>query len=77
MMLGMTKLLKEAFELASRLPEAEQDALGAILLEEMADQKRWQQAFRRGEPKLAELAAEALEELRSGRSLPMDFDDER
>lgn len=70
----MTKLLKEAFERASRLPESEQDALAAILLEEMADEKRWQEAFRRGEAKLVQLAEEALEEYRAGRTTPLDFD---
>ena len=34
----MTKLLQEAFDQASKLPEAEQDALGRIVLEELADQ---------------------------------------
>ncbi len=72
----MTKLLKEAFELASQLPEAEQDALAALLLAEMEDEKRWQEAFRRGEPKLTELAEEALEEFRAGRTTPLDFDRE-
>lgn len=70
----MTKLLKEAFERASRLPESEQDALAAILLEEMEDEKRWQEAFRRGEAKLVQLAEEALEEYRAGRTTPLDFD---
>jgi len=74
---GMTKLLKEVFERASRLPEADQDALGAILLEEMQDEERWQEAFRRDEAKPEQLAEEALEEMRAGRATPMDFDDER
>ena len=37
----MTKLLQEAFDQASKLPEAEQDALGRILLEELASERRW------------------------------------
>jgi hypothetical protein len=71
-MRSMTKLLKEAFERASQLPEAEQDALAALLLAEIEDEKRWQEAFRRGEAKLTELAEEALEEFRAGRTTPLD-----
>jgi len=72
----MTKLLKDAFDRASRLPEAEQDALAAILIAEMEDEKRWQEAFRRGEAKLTQLGEEALEEFRAGRTTPLDFDRE-
>jgi hypothetical protein len=36
----MTKLLQRAFEEASKLPESEQDALGRILLEELASERR-------------------------------------
>ena len=72
----MTKLLKEAFERASQLTEAEQDALAALLLAEIEDEKRWQAAFRRGEAKLTELAEEALEEFRAGRTTPLEFDRE-
>jgi hypothetical protein len=74
---GVTKLLKKAFERASRLPETDQDALAVILLEEMEDEKRWQEAFRRGEAKLAELAEEARAEYRAGRTTPLDFDRRR
>lgn len=36
----MTKLLKRAFEEASKLPQEEQDALARILLEELASERR-------------------------------------
>ena len=76
-MSGMTKVLNEAFERPSRLPEADQDSLAAMLLDEMQDEKRWQAAFRRGEAKVAELAEEALAEYRAGRTTPLDFDRNR
>lgn len=69
----MTKLLKEAFARASRLPDAEQDALAAILLDEIEDEARWHAAFRKSQTKLAKLGAEALAELRAGRAKPMRF----
>src|SRR5215472_13622184 len=37
----MTKLLQKAFDEASKLPEVEQDALGRVLLEELASERRW------------------------------------
>ena len=70
----MTNLLKEAFERASRLPETEQDAIAALLLAEMADDRRWREAFKRGEARVAELAEEALEEFRTGGTTSLDFD---
>jgi hypothetical protein len=37
----MTKLLQKAFDEASKLSEGEQDALGRVLLEELASERRW------------------------------------
>ena len=39
----MTKLLQKAFDEASKLPEGEQEALGRILLEELASEGRWEE----------------------------------
>ncbi len=39
----MTKLLQREFEEASKLPEGKQDALGHILLEELASERRFQE----------------------------------
>ena len=41
----MTKLLQKAFDEASKLPEGEQDALGRILLDELASERRWDELF--------------------------------
>ena len=70
----MTKLLKQILEQASRLPEAEQDSLAAILIEEMADEERWAKAFERSQGALEKLAQEALEEFRRGETTPLEFD---
>lgn len=42
--LMMTSLLKKAFALAQQLPEWEQDALAAFILEEIAASQQWKQA---------------------------------
>ena len=75
MNIPMTKLLKQAFERASSLPEEEQDALAAILLEEMADEQRWAKAFESSKAALDELAEETLGDFKHGRTTPLEFDD--
>lgn len=71
----MTLLLKKAFERASELPEKEQDALAAIVLDEIESEKRWDEAFAGSSDKLAALAQEALEEDERGETRPLDEDD--
>jgi hypothetical protein len=67
----MTKLLQQAFSEAAKLPPEEQEALGAVLLEELASERRWAEAFARSPDALASLAAEALVEHRAGRTRPL------
>jgi len=64
----MTKLLEEAFAEASKLPEQEQDALAAVILEELASERRWDQAFADSADLLAQLAEQALAEHRAGKT---------
>lgn len=68
----MTTALQEAFEKAAGLPADQQEAIAAILMEEMADESRWQQSFARSQEALAKLAAEALVEDAEGRTLDLD-----
>ena len=70
----MTEALKKAFEAASRLPDGEQDELGAAILEELDADERWDAAFARSQGALERLADEALEEHRAGRTEPLDPD---
>ena len=68
----MTKLLKQILEQASRLPDEEQDSLAAILMEEMADEARWDKSFAESQDALEKLAKEALEEHRRGETRPLE-----
>ena len=68
----MTKALKKAFEAASKLPEAEQDALAAAILDELESERHWDELFERSAATLAKLAKEALAEDRPGRTRPLD-----
>jgi hypothetical protein len=68
----MTKLLEEVFAEASKLPEQEQDALAAVILEELASERRWDQAFADSADLLAQLADQALAEHRAGKTRVLD-----
>ena len=70
----MTKILDKAIEEARKLPPEEQDALGAIILEEIADEARWARKFAETQDVLEKLADEAIAELKAGRTTPLDFD---
>jgi hypothetical protein len=70
----MTRLLKQAFDRATKLPDDEQDALAAVILEELADERRWAKAFERSQAALERLAKEAIEDLEQGRTTPLDPD---
>jgi len=71
---NMTKLLEEALKRASELPPEDQDALAAIVLDELASEKRWSQQFSRTQRELSALADEAIKEHRTGKTKPFDPD---
>lgn len=68
----MTELLKKAFQQAETLSGDEQDAFARWLLEELASEKCWSQAFAGSQDRLKNLANDALEEHRAGRTEPLD-----
>lgn len=61
----MTKLLTTAINLVTRLPDDQQDAIAQLILDEIADDERWDRTFARSQDLLARLADEA--ELEIGR----------
>ena len=67
----MTKRLETVMFQVSTLPASEQDALAAIVLEEVASEKRWSDSFAKSQDKLATLADEALAEHTTGRTKPL------
>ena len=68
----MTKALEKAFKAASKLPEREQEALAAAILEEVAVEERWKESFAHSPKQLEQLAEEALDEYRAGRTKPLE-----
>jgi hypothetical protein len=69
---AMTTSLQEAFNQASSLAEAQQEALAAILLEEIASETKWQKSFEGSQDTLARMAAEAIAEDERGETRDLD-----
>ena len=68
----MGKVLQQALNELTRLPEAEQDAVGAWILAELESERRWDDLFARSQDLLAELADEAIREDEAGLTEPLD-----
>jgi hypothetical protein len=68
----MGKLLEQAVAEASKLPEAEQEVVGAWILAELESERRWDELFARSPDLLSELAAEAIREDEAGLTQPLD-----
>ena len=68
----MPELLEKAYAAIAQLAAPDQEAIAALILEELASEARWQQAFAHSADALAALADEALAEYRAGRTQPLD-----
>ncbi|HMC64533.1 MAG TPA: hypothetical protein VKI65_06315 [Gemmataceae bacterium] len=71
----MTQLLQQAITEVQKLPAAEQDAIAALILEELADERLWEQQFARSQDQLARLAEKARDDVRDGRVRQMGIDE--
>jgi hypothetical protein len=72
----MTKALQDAFKEAEKLPESEQDELAAAIRAEIEAERAWEARLASSQGALSALADEALAEHRSGRTLPLDPDEQ-
>lgn len=68
----MTELLQKAIARLKTLPASEQDVIAAIILEELEDEIRWDEAFAGSQDTLAKLAAEAMAEYHAGKTQELD-----
>ena len=68
----MTERLEKAFAEAANLPEHEQDLLAKALLEDLAAEEKWDEAFAGSHDELAKLADEALAEFEQGETVPLE-----
>jgi len=63
----MTQLLEQALREVQKLPGPEQDAIAAMILEEIADERQWDEAFARSQDQLTRLAAKVRQDIQAGR----------
>lgn len=73
----MNKLLQQAFEKAAELPEEKQETLAAVILEEMASDKRWDELFALPESEVFfdKMAEEVRQDHLAGRTKPLNVED--
>ncbi len=68
----MTELLKRAIATLQTLPASEQNAIAAMILEEIENDRRWDESFSGSPNILAKLAASAMAEYRAGKTQELD-----
>lgn len=71
----MTQSLEKAIAAVKALPDERQDAIAAVILDELADELRWDEAFANSQDVLARLAEEARDDIRKGRVREIDWDE--
>lgn len=68
----MGKVLQQALTELTKLPEEEQDAVGAWILAELESERHWDELFARSPDLLVEMAAEAIREDEAGLTQPLE-----
>ncbi|MCI0361243.1 MAG: hypothetical protein L0211_22405 [Planctomycetaceae bacterium] len=71
----MTQLLEQALEAVQQLPPAEQDSIASLILQELADEKRWDEAFARTQVQLDRLADKVEADVAAGRVRDLGMDE--
>ncbi|MCL5266780.1 MAG: hypothetical protein M1469_01595 [Bacteroidetes bacterium] len=71
----MTKLLESAISRMKSLPEEEQDGIAQIILEELDDEKQWNEQFARSQDKLAAMAKKVKDDIAGGRTTKAAWDE--
>jgi hypothetical protein len=71
----MTALLEQALAEVHKLPPDQQDAIAALILEELADEEKWNRTFAQFPDVLTRLAEKARADKRAGTVKPMGFDE--
>lgn len=67
----MTQLLDKALSQVAKLPASDQNAVAAIVLEELASEQRWADSFAKSQDLLAKLAGKALADHAAGHAKPL------
>lgn len=71
----MTTLLDRALEEVRKLSPGDQDAIAAIILEEIEEEDLWDKTLAGSQDKLAKMAAKARDDIRAGRTRKLGIDE--
>ena len=71
----MTQLLQQALAEVQKLSAGEQDAIAAVIMDELADDELWDEAFSRSQAKLAKLAEKVRADIHAGNIRPLNIDE--
>ena len=71
----MTQLLEKAFIAVYKLPPEKQDAIAAVILEELEDEQQWDEAFAASQDTLAQLAEKVRADIKADHVTKMGFDE--
>ncbi|MDE0688968.1 MAG: hypothetical protein OXI61_12430 [Candidatus Poribacteria bacterium] len=71
----MTQLLEKVLTEVHKLPPEKQDAIAAVILEELEDARLWDKAFSESQDKLAQLAQKVRADIKAGRVRKMGIDE--
>lgn len=71
----MTPLLEKVLSEVYKLQPEEQDAIAAVILEELEDERQWQKAFAESQDKLTQLARKVRADIEAGRVKDMGIDE--
>ena len=71
----MTQLLEKVLTEVHKLPPEKQDAIAAVILEELEDAQLWDKAFSESEDKLSQLAQKVRTDIKAGRIKKMGIDE--
>lgn len=63
----MTRLFEEAIAEARKLPEPAQDAIASLILDEIGEDRDWDESFARSQDMLSWMARKACEDIAAGR----------
>ena len=71
----MTQLLEKALTEVYKLPPEKQDAIAALILEELEDERLWDKAFAESQDKLALLARKVRADIKADHIKKMGIDE--
>jgi hypothetical protein len=69
----VTKRFEKVINKVGKLPAEEQDAIADWILEELADEQRWQKSFAETQDLLEKMADNAMREHKQGKTRPLDL----